>query len=177
MPYKGEPNGLKLKHLTPRAKLALKALILGAASTNKEAAKIAGLHPAYVGQIKNSVIGAGFAAAYEEKVDEKAMETSELIDLLGREALNKMGGLMRFSADENIILRASQDLMDRSPQTMKVHKAQIESFTLDGKDVKELASAMIESARLRAQFNEAATGDFVKIDDQKQISSGEVSNA
>ena len=159
----------KVKHLSPAMKIALKALILGAAKTNKEAGKISGLHPAYIGSMRNTQLGNGFMQAHEDKVDEKLIETSALMDLLGREALSKMGGLMRFSADEQIVLRASADLMDRSPVTMKIHKAQVESFTLSGKDAKEIAAAMVESQRMRELHDAAADGDFVKIPSQVEV--------
>ena len=108
-------------------------------------------------------------SAHEDKVDEKLLETSALMQLLGREALQKMGGLMRFSQDEGIILRAAQDLMDRAPDTTKIHKAQIESFTISGKDAAEIAKAMVESAKERGRFADAAEGDFVRIKDQEQL--------
>lgn len=158
--------------LSPAMKIALKAKVLGAAKNNKEAAAISGLHPVYIGAMSNTPLGKGFMAAHEDKVDEKLVETSTLIQLLGREALSKMGGLMRWSQDENIILRAAQDLMDRSQETQKVHRAQIESFSISGKDAQELALAMVESARERSRFVEAAQGDFVKIKDQEVITGG-----
>lgn len=174
MPYTGKPNKLLVKHLSPAAKVALKALVLGAAKTNKEAGAISGLHPVYVGMLKNSPIGSGFMAAHEGKVDDKLIETSALMELLGREALQKMAGLMRFSNDENIILRSAQDLMDRAPTTSKVQKHQVESFTLSSEDAREIAKAMVESAQRRAEFREAAEGSFVRIKDQEALPQGEV---
>lgn len=174
MPYNGKPNTyLKVKHLSPAAKVALKALVLGAAKTNKEAAAISGLHPAYIGQLKNAPIGLGFMQAHENKIDEKLVETSALMELLGREALQKMAGLMRFSQDENIILRSAQDLMDRSPSTSKIQKHQVESITISSEDAKEMARAMIESAKLRAEYREAAQGDFVRIQGQDVTPAGD----
>ncbi len=167
MPYKGVGSNkhLKLKHLSPAAKLALKALAIGAATSNKQAAAMADLHPAYVGMLKNSPIGAEYMSQAEGKIDEKLMATSELMELFGREALNKMAGLMRFSNDENIILRASADLLDRNPVTQKIHKAQVESFSVSSEDAKSIAAAMVEAARERQRYVEAASGSFVKIAD------------
>lgn len=177
MPYKDSgpitSPAQRVKHLSPAMKLALKSLVFGASKTNKEAAIVSGLHPAYIGSMRNTQLGAAYMDKVEQKFDEKSMDTTALIDLLGREALMKMGGLMRFSADENIILRSSQDLMDRAPLTRKVHAAQIESFTLSGKDAKEIAAAMVESAKLRQEYQEAAIGDFVKIADQVEVKTEE----
>jgi len=176
MPWKSSgtshPGVRNAKRLSPRAKLALRALILGVAKTNKEAGMVGGLHPAYVGCLKNGQLGKDFMAMQDNKLDEKLIETSQLMELFGREALNKMGGLMRFSADENIILRSAQDLMDRAPTTMKIQKHQVESFTLSGRDAKEIASAMVESAKVRKECAEAAVGNFVRIEDQKQLAAG-----
>lgn len=172
MPWKAggnkNPAVRNAKRLSPRAKLALRALILGIAKTNKEAAIVGGLHPAYVGMLKNGNLGKAFMAEQDGKLDEKLLETSQLVDLLGREALSKMGGLMRCSNDENIILRSSQDLMDRAPATMKVQKHQVESFTLSGRDVAEIAKAMAESAAARKEHAAAASGDFVRIAEQSE---------
>lgn len=164
MPYNGRGSN-KVKHLSPKAKLALKALAMGAATTNKEAGEIAGLHPAYVGVLKNTPVGTAFMEGAEQKLDEKLIETHSLMELLGREALQRMGGLMRFSNDENIILRASADLMDRAPSTQKIHKAQVESFSVDAETGKQIAAAMVEAARERANYGQAAAGSFVKIAD------------
>jgi hypothetical protein len=164
---------IRIKRLSPAAKLALKSLVLGVAKNNKEAAVVSGLHPAYVGILKNTDVGKEFMSQGESKMDEKLLETSQLMDLLGREALMKMGGLMRFSGDENIILRASADLMDRAPATQKVQKHRVESFTISSSDAKEIARAMVESARERERFDSAARGDFVKIEDQKTIGPGD----
>jgi hypothetical protein len=160
---------LKVKHLSPAMKVALKALILGAAKTNIEAGKISGLHPAYIGQMKNTPLGKGFMQAHEDKVDEKLVDTSAVMELLGREAMFKMAGLMRFSADENIILRSAADLMDRAPTTQKVQKHQVESFTIGPAEARDLAAAMVESARERAKFIGVQQGDYVKIAGQEVV--------
>jgi hypothetical protein len=164
VPYNGKQHS-KVKHLTPKAKLALKALAMGAATTNTQAGAIADLHPAYVGVLKSTQVGAQYMAGLEGKIDEKLMDEMKLMQLLGREALLKMGGLMRFSNDENIILRASADLLDRNPVTQKVHKAQVESFSVSSEDAREIAAAMVEAARERQRYAEAASGNFVKIAD------------
>jgi hypothetical protein len=168
MPWKENPvpnAAWNVKKLSPAMKVALKALILGAAKTNVEAGKLSGLHPAYIGSMKNTPLGKGYMSAQEDMVDEKLVDTSALMTMLGREALNKMAGLMRFSPNEHIVLRAASDLMDRAPETQKVTRIQAESFTIASEDAKGIAAAMVEAARQRTQFDHLKRGDFVRIAD------------
>lgn len=159
----GKSPAWKVKALSPAMKVALKSLILGAAKTNVEAGKISGLHPAYIASMKQTPLAKGFMAAHENQVDAKLIETSALMSLLGREALDKMAGLMRFSPNEGIVFRAAQDLMDRAPETQKVTKIQAESFSITSEDAKAIAEAMVESAKAKAEYANVMKGDFVKI--------------
>lgn len=159
----GKTSAWKVKKLSPAMKIALKSLILGAAKNNQEASKISGMHPAYIASMKHTPLGMGFMQAHEGQLDEKLVETSTLMSLLGREALNKMAGLMRFSPNEQIVLRAASDLMDRAPETQKVTRIQAESFTIASEDAKQIAAAMVESAKQREQFKHLMSGDFVRI--------------
>lgn len=159
----GRPKGsYRAKRLSPKAKLALKAVVLGGMK-HREAAQVAGLHKVYVSQLKNSTPGQEYMAELEGKLDEKSLDTSALLTQLGREAIERLAGLMRFSANENIILRASQDLADRAPDTQKIQRHQVESFTLSGRDAKEIAEAMVASAKMKEQFQSAAQGDYIRI--------------
>lgn len=159
---------LNIKKLSPKAKLALKMIALGAAN-NKEAAKAVGLHPAYIPQLKGSEPGQKLMSEIEGKVDEAALETSVLIDRLGREAIQKLAGLMRFSNNENIIIRAAQDLADRAPDTSKVQRHQVETFTLGANDAKEIAAALVESAAHRAKYIGAAEGSVIKVESENGL--------
>lgn len=154
---------LNIKKLSPKAKLALKMVALAGAK-HKEAAKAVGLHPAYISQLKNSEPGQQLMNEVEGNLDEKAIETTVLMDRLGREALHKIAGLMRFSQNEGIILRSAQDLADRSPMTSKIQKHQVESFSLDGADAKAIAEALVQSAAERQKYLPAATGDFIRVE-------------
>jgi ABC-type Na+ transport system ATPase subunit NatA len=154
---------IRLKKLSPKAKMALQMIALGAAN-NKEAAKAVGLHPAYIPQLKASEPGQKLMSELGEQIDEKALETSVLMDRLGREALHRLAGLMRFSQNENIILRTSQDLADRSPLTSKIQKHQVESFSLGATDAKAIAEALVQSAAERQKYIEAKNGNFIRVE-------------
>lgn len=154
---------LNIKKLSPKAKLALKMVVLAGAK-HKEAAQAVGLHPAYINQLKGSKPGQELVAQMEQQLDETAVETSVLMDRLGREALHRIATLMRHCESPGIQLRAAVDLADRSPQTSKVHKHQVESFTLGSNDAKEIAAALVESATQRQKFIGAVEGEFVKVE-------------
>lgn len=155
--------------LTPRIKLGLKALVSGAVLTQNDAADVAGVTAAYFSVIKSSPAGQRYMAEVDDKVNDRMIDTSKLLEKLGRESLDRMAQLMRFSDSESITFKAAQDLMDRSSETSKVQKLQIESLTMSNKDAKGLAEAMVMAADLRRQFAEAATGDFIKVDEAKSL--------
>ena len=75
---------------------------------------------------------------------------------LGRKAVQKLAHLMEWSGQEAIQLRAAIDLADRSPETQKVQKHQVESFSLSGKDAKEIAVEVIKKQRNK-MFNNKVT--------------------
>lgn len=154
---------IALKNLSPRAKMALRMVVL-AGMKNIDAAKAAGLHPAYIPQLKASNPGKQFVSDLDDQLNEKSLETTVLMDRLGREALHRLATLMRHCEQPGIQLRAAMDLADRAPATSKVHKHQVESFTLGSADAKEIAAALVESASRRQQFIGAATGEFVKVE-------------
>lgn len=154
---------LNIQKLSPKAKLALKMVLLAGAK-NKEAAAAVGLHPVYVSQLKSSQPGQQLMNEMETQLDEKALETTVLMDRLGREALHRLATLMRHCESPQIQLRAAIDLADRAPATSKVHKHQVESFTLGSHDAKEIAAALVESAAQRSRFIGAAEGEFVKVE-------------
>lgn len=133
---------------------------------HRDAAAIAGFAESskvYVSVLKNSPEGKEYMAELAGQLDEKAIDTSSLLTALGREAIARLAGLMRHSQNENIILRSAQDLADRAPDTQKIQRHQIESFTISGADAKAMAAAMVESAKLKERYVEAAQGDFIKV--------------
>lgn len=158
----GRPKKQIVNSLSPRAKIALKAVLLGGLR-HKEAAAIAGVHPQYISQLKSTDVGQEYMDKLGEKLDEKHLETSDLLARYAREGVEKLAGLMRFSSNENIVLRAASDLADRGPSTRKVQKHEVEAFTLSGKDITALRQSIVEAAEMRAKYSEAVTGDFIKV--------------
>lgn len=155
-------RGIPIKQLSPKAKIALRAIALGAMK-HREAAQIAGVHPAYVSQLKNSEPGKNYMQQLDAKFEDSTIETSQLMTELGRKAVQKLAHLMEWSGQEAIQLRAAIDLADRSPETQKVQKHQVESFSLSGKDAKEIAAAMVQAAAVRQRFTAVENGDYIKI--------------
>lgn len=160
--FKHNAPAYGIKKLSPAAKLALRATTL-AAMSNKAAGEMSGISGEYISQIKQSTPGREYIRELENKLDEKTLDTTALLEKLGHEAIHRIGGLMRWSEDEAIVLRASQDLADRTPRTQKTHRHHVEAFTLSGKDAQALATAMVEAAELKDKFIGAVNGDYVRI--------------
>lgn len=155
--------------ISPRVKLAARLYVTGAVATKREAAEAAGLHPTYF-----SVVTAPQHSRYKPEVGQlmdeidkaihdKSIQTSALLELIGREALTEMRGLMKKDDNLAIKFKAAQDLLDRSPETSKIQKHAISSFSLDGADAKQLAAAMVQAAQIRAAYEGEVTGDYVRI--------------
>lgn len=102
-----------------------------------------------------------------EEIDQlmmnRAVATSKLLEELGREALGEMRDLMKNQANIAIKFKAAQDLLDRSPETSKIQKHAVGTFSLDGADAKELSAALIHSAQIRRENLHLADSDYVRI--------------
>lgn len=155
-------SGYAVRRLSPRVRHALRALTVGGMKNN-DAAKIGGVTPAYLSQVKSSQPGMDYVNGLNDSIDEKAMDTSSLLTKLGREAVATIANLMRSSSNQNITLRASQDLADRSAETQKTQRHHVETFSLNGKDAREIAAAMVEAAKLREDYAAAALGDYIRV--------------
>lgn len=103
----------------------------------------------------------------DQLVNDETIDTKKLLELMSRRAIGVAGNLMLSADDESVKLRAAQDFMDRGAETSKIQKHQIESWSLSGKDAKGLAEAMVESARVRQQYANLATEDFIRLEKPK----------
>lgn len=169
----GRPKGsTRETRLSPRAKIALRAVAMG--MRQKRAAAVAGLESSgsYVSQLKQSPQGQAFICKMEDAIDTKVLDTTQWIEQLGREALGRLAQMMRFSPNEQIQFKAAQDLADRAPATSKVQRHQVESFTLSGRDAKELAAAMTEAASLREDFADAIKGNYIRVPLEERLLAG-----
>lgn len=125
-----------------------------------------GLHPNYLGMLLNPNGGSpavqALLAEYEDELHDKTLDMSHIQQYLGRKALLTVAGLMDHSQNERIILDSAKELLDRSPETQKSQRLQVDSFSLDGQDVAALVSALAESAAV-AQLHAAAKDGLVEI--------------
>lgn len=139
---------------------ALRLYVSGACKTKREASAAAGLHPNYLTMLtgpNGSPEVKNLMAEYEAQLHDKTLDMSSIMTYLGRKAAIKTGMLID-SPNERIALDASKELMDRSPETQKTQRLQVDSFSLDGKDVAALVAALNESAASKADYQHAAAG-------------------
>lgn len=153
--------------LNPRVRMALRMYAFGACKTLGEAAECVGLSPVWLSLKKNSPAGQAYMQSAQQILDDKTASTSQIIEQLGRRALDIIGDKMENSKDDKIQLRAAIDLADRAPSTSKVQKIQMESFTLAGKDAKALAEALVAGKSVNEKFAHLAEGDFDKVADPR----------
>jgi hypothetical protein len=164
-----------VQRISPRVRLAARLYATGACATKQEAAEAAGLSPSYFSVITAPGGGEGtgpvakrrqvhtFMDDLDQKLEDKIITTSAALELLARKALTKVGDLMENSGNQAIQLKAAQDLLDRNPETSKVQKIATAGFTLDAADAKEMAAALVASARIRLQFESDVQGDYVRV--------------
>lgn len=157
--------------LSPRVKLAARLYGSGLAPTKKAASIAAGLHPQYLTMISSignekvrNIIGEA-----EEAIRFKTEDISTLLARCGREGLHKIHALMGQSPDERIQLKAAMDLADRSNETSKVQKLASVGMSLSGDDVERLTRALVESAKVREEFKEAAEGDYIRVEQDGDV--------
>lgn len=155
--------GVEQRELSPRIRMALRMYALAAVPTLTAAAEACGVSLAYLSQMSNSPAGKTYMAMVQGIIDEKATVTTDILNILGRRALNKIAALMEEAGSENIQLRAAVDLADRSPETSKVQKVQVESFSLAGKDARMLAEAIVQGHSVHERYASLAEGNYVKI--------------
>lgn len=97
-----------------------------------------------------------------ELLDNEAVGLDIVVQKMARKALERVHNLMHSNKDE-VALKAATDILDRNPSTQKVIKAQVETFSLNGQDAKEIMATILEAAKVRAENQQAASGDFVRV--------------
>ncbi len=139
---------------------ALRLYVSGACKTKKDASTAAGLHPNYLTMLtgpNGSEPVKRVMSEMEEALMDRTLDMSHLIEFLGRKALLKIGELSE-SQNERIALDAAKDLLDRSPETQKVQRLQVDSFTISSHDAQEIARALVESAEGAKEYASAIDG-------------------
>lgn len=96
-------------------------------------------------------------------INNTALKTNELIEKLSRRAVEVIGTTMEEASSEGLRLKAAIDLADRGSETSKIHKHQVESFTLGAEDARNIAESMVAAAALRAKHTPLRLGDFDKV--------------
>lgn len=151
------------KQLSARARMGLRLLVHTAAPTVKAAAEAVGLTPQALTLVKNSPAGQEYMETAHKILEDKTLEGSVLLDRLGRRGVEVIAHTMEEAGSEALRLKAAQDLADRSATYSKVQKHQVESFTLSGKDAKEIAAALVDASSVHTRFAHLANQDFVKV--------------
>lgn len=149
--------------LRPATKQALRLYATGAVKTLAEAARATGIAPGTAYVAHASATGRREVARVDNNQVEKAVNVSQLIASLSTKAVEKVATLMEKGSSEGIQLRAAQDLLDRNPETSKTQKVQVSDLTMQDKDAKLLAAAMVEAAKLRALHAETSRRDTLAI--------------
>ena len=168
--------------LSPRVKMAIRLYESGACKTKAQAADAAGLSRQHMYLMTSACVSNPRARALTEEIDgaltDRTIDMSKVLSLLGRRAVQNINTIMENSESEGLRLRAAQDLADRSPETSKTIKAAVAHVNITGEDAKELAAALVSSAKVSEKYAHLAEGDFVKVDvsksvDNKQLTKGD----
>ncbi|CAB4165190.1 hypothetical protein UFOVP1537_8 [uncultured Caudovirales phage] len=138
--------------MSPRVRMAMR-LYGNGSMTQKEAAQAAGLHKVYVANLVNkSPLVANFIDKIQGELDEQAVDMGKVIKAAGRKAIENIYLTMEHGDNPALKLKAAIDLADRSPETSKIQRVQVEAFTLGSADVELLAQAMAEGRTAQEQF-------------------------
>lgn len=171
-----DPNFKQVRGLAPRTRQAIRLHNSGLAKTKREAASLVGVTAQTI---------SNHTAKYQhpeakmliEEVDQamarQVYNTAALMEELSRRALRKIGSLMDNAHSEAIQLKAAIDLADRGRETSKVQKHQVESFTVNSRDAKALAEALVNSAKARQRTGYDPSQDYIGVtDDPAALPSG-----
>ena len=157
--------------LSPRMSLGLKLYGSGAVKTLKQAAEMVNCHPVSLRLAAQSPAGQEVMATAHSIIADKALSASELVKKLSRRMVELQATIAEDSPNEGLRLKAAQDLLDRNPETSKTQRIQAEVLSINGKDAQAIAAAMVEAAKVKAQFADATVGDYVKVDSQQDAHS------
>jgi len=147
--------------------MAARLYASGAVPTKKAACEAVGLSPSYLTVMNGNPEVNAILNEVDRAISDKAISLSQLIALMARKAASRVNELIG-SQNEHIALKASSDILDRTPETSKTFKATITSWSLDSGDARELAKALVESARVKEQHLAIAAGDFVRVDTDQE---------
>lgn len=150
----------------PRVRMAARLYASGAVPTKLAAAQAVGLTPQYFANLTSPSVANPEVTAIIGEVDQaihnKSITLSAVIAVMARRAAGRLNQLIE-SPNEHVALKASADILDRNPETSKMQRHAVASFSLDSADAKELATALVAGAKVKERYAEVAAGDFVKV--------------
>lgn len=154
--------------LSPRVKLAARLYATAVVKTKKEAALAAGLDKNVLYQLRHERQVNDLIRKIDHELENNIISTADVLKILGRKAVVAIADIMTTdNVKDEVRLKAAQDLADRSPETSKTLKVQAESSLSISDEAAELIrAAMLESARSRLNFAEAANGNFITATDE-----------
>lgn len=157
--------------VSARVRHAARMVATGIAN-KREAADACGVSPSYFYVASSPKNGKEEVLELMDDVEQamasRTMDTAKAMEIMGREALVFIRGTMLESDNEAIALKAAIDLADRSPDTSKIQKHQVESVHMSAQDAKDLAKALVEGRRVHLQFADAVAGDYVRVPVEQQ---------
>lgn len=149
--------------LKPRVKMGLRLYVHCACPTIKSAARAVGINPTYLTLMSKTVGAQKFMDSAHAIMAETATSTSALIEKLSRRAIGVIATTMEDASSEALRLKAAIDLADRGSETSKIQKHQVESFTMDSKDARSIAEAMVSAALVRGAHSNLITENFDRV--------------
>jgi hypothetical protein len=151
-PYDPIPN-IKL---SPKTRIA--ASLIGAGMKVKDAADSVGLRKEYLSVLRSR--NPEFRGAVTQTTDaiiEATTDPAEMIRRLCGPAVQKLKYLMESAEKEETVLKAAESVLDRGGYG-KEQKISSSNLHISGSDLAALTNAMVESARIRADFAGHAAG-------------------
>lgn len=166
--YRRQVDYHRARRPNPRVRIALQMYETGAAPTKKEAARAVGLNPQTLyyatGNATRSHHVDELTQRLQGQMETTAVNVSALIDKLSEQAIAKLGLLMHGGEKEEVQLRAAIDLADRGTRTAKIHKMQVEPYTIDDATAKTMAQGLVAAAAARQHYLKAAEGDYITVE-------------
>lgn len=123
---------------------------------------MAGISKEYFSLLQQNPLVKAYMEEFQDNLTTAIINKSAIIDRLSRKALVVMENLME-GDNEHLAFKAAVDLLDRAPDTSKVQRVQLESFTLSNKDAKGLADALVMASVMKDKFPDAAIGNYDKV--------------
>jgi hypothetical protein len=159
---------VRSKNLTPRVKLAARLYATGVAKTKRQAAQMAGLSESvfYITSISEPKVSE-LIAQIDREMESDQINMGKLIQKLGRRAVRNVAQIMENpQVKDEVRLKAAQDLADRSPETSKVLNIHATiAAPISDEQFELMRKAMLESESAKAQFADAAKGNYVTVND------------